>query len=142
MQAISFRPRSPSSSKYLRLYESSQDSIFRGGSLCRRVCFFFYAVTRIDVDNKGITDLTGVRYFSNLEYLNCSRNNLGTLVLTDLTKLVELNCWKCELTVLSAGGFNAWVNVLNNGASKQDVIEGFAQSPEFTRICASYGIIR
>ena len=39
-------------------------------------------------------------------------------------------------------GFNAWVAQLNEGVSREEVFEGFAQSPEFTRICASYGIIR
>ena len=39
-------------------------------------------------------------------------------------------------------GFNAWVAQLNEGVSREEVFEGFAQSPEFTGICASYGIIR
>ena len=39
-------------------------------------------------------------------------------------------------------GFTAWVAQLNEGVSREEVFEGFAQSPEFTRICASYGIVR
>ncbi|MBO4636793.1 MAG: DUF4214 domain-containing protein [Clostridiales bacterium] len=39
-------------------------------------------------------------------------------------------------------GFNAWVAQLNGGVSREEVFNGFALSPEFTRICASYGIIR
>ena len=39
-------------------------------------------------------------------------------------------------------GFNAWVAQLNEGVSREEVFNGFAQSPEFTRICADYGIIR
>ena len=39
-------------------------------------------------------------------------------------------------------GFNAWVAQLDSGVSREEVFEGFAQSPEFTRICASYGIVR
>ena len=39
-------------------------------------------------------------------------------------------------------GYNAWVAQLDSGISREEVFEGFAQSPEFTRICASYGIIR
>ena len=39
-------------------------------------------------------------------------------------------------------GYNAWVAQLDQGVSREEVFEGFAQSPEFTRICASYGIIR
>ena len=39
-------------------------------------------------------------------------------------------------------GFNAWVAQLNAGISREEVFNGFAGSPEFTRICALYGIIR
>ena len=39
-------------------------------------------------------------------------------------------------------GFNAWVAQLNEGVSREAVFNGFAESPEFTRICASYGIVR
>ena len=39
-------------------------------------------------------------------------------------------------------GFNYWVGRLNNGASRQEVFFGFAQSQEFGEICSSYGIIR
>ena len=38
------------------------------------------------------------------------------------------------------GGFNAWVNALNNGASKQEVIEGFINSTEWANLCVFYGI--
>ena len=37
-------------------------------------------------------------------------------------------------------GFNAWVNALSNGASKQDVIEGFINSTEWANLCLLYGI--
>ncbi|MBO4637488.1 MAG: DUF4214 domain-containing protein [Clostridiales bacterium] len=39
-------------------------------------------------------------------------------------------------------GFSAWVAQLNAGTSREEVFNGFAQSVEFTRICASYGIIK
>ena len=39
-------------------------------------------------------------------------------------------------------GFSAWVAQLNEGVSREAVFNGFAESPEFARICASYGIIR
>lgn len=41
-----------------------------------------------------------------------------------------------------AAGFDAWVSQLNSGVSREEVFNGFALSPEFARICASYGIIR
>ena len=39
-------------------------------------------------------------------------------------------------------GFGAWVSQLNGGVSREEVFNGFAQSPEFTGICADYGILR
>ncbi|MBO4637495.1 MAG: DUF4214 domain-containing protein [Clostridiales bacterium] len=39
-------------------------------------------------------------------------------------------------------GFTAWVAQLSDGVSREAIFEGFAQSPEFARICASYGIIK
>ena len=41
-----------------------------------------------------------------------------------------------------ADGFNAWVSQLRSGVSREEVFNGFSQSIEFSRICASYGIIR
>jgi hypothetical protein len=38
------------------------------------------------------------------------------------------------------GGYSAWVNALNGGANRQDVIAGFLNSPEFAGLCANYGI--
>ena len=37
-------------------------------------------------------------------------------------------------------GFNAWVEVLNNGGSKEEVIEGFINSTEWANLCLFYGI--
>ena len=37
-------------------------------------------------------------------------------------------------------GFNAWVDVLNNGTSKQEVIEGFINSTEWANLCLFYSI--
>ena len=37
-------------------------------------------------------------------------------------------------------GFNAWVEALNNGASKEEVIEGFINSTEWANLCLFYGI--
>ncbi|MBO4635886.1 MAG: DUF4214 domain-containing protein, partial [Clostridiales bacterium] len=39
-------------------------------------------------------------------------------------------------------GFNAWVSQLYSGISREEVFNGFAQSQEFTQICAQYGIVR
>ncbi|MCQ2531414.1 MAG: DUF4214 domain-containing protein [Saccharofermentans sp.] len=39
-------------------------------------------------------------------------------------------------------GLNTWVTLLNNGASREFVFCGFANSVEFDNLCKSYGIIR
>ena len=41
-----------------------------------------------------------------------------------------------------SAGFNDWKGRLANGASREDVFYGFANSTEFGNICASYGIVR
>ena len=39
-------------------------------------------------------------------------------------------------------GYDAWVAQLDSGVSREEVFNGFAQSIEFARICAQYGIVR
>ncbi|MCQ2482556.1 MAG: leucine-rich repeat protein [Clostridia bacterium] len=39
-------------------------------------------------------------------------------------------------------GFNSWVEQLGNGADKMDIFRGFVYSPEYSNICAEYGIVR
>ena len=40
------------------------------------------------------------------------------------------------------GGLKGWLKVLDEGLSRLSVFRGFVESPEFTEICDSYGIIR
>ncbi len=39
-----------------------------------------------------------------------------------------------------AAGLNAWVTALQQGASREQVVQGFAGSVEFRNIVASYGL--
>ena len=39
-------------------------------------------------------------------------------------------------------GYDAWVAQLDGGTGREEVFRGFADSIEFARICASYGIVR
>ena len=39
-----------------------------------------------------------------------------------------------------AAGAKSWIKALDDGASRQDVILGFAQSVEFENLCQTYGI--
>lgn len=55
----------------------------------------------LDITNKGITDLTGIEWFTNLRILNCSENSsLKTLDISSNTALEELNCCSCMITNL------------------------------------------
>ena len=40
-----------------------------------------------------------------------------------------------------AGGYAAWVEALDDGATREQVFNGFTQSPEFVAICEKAGII-
>uniref|UniRef100_UPI0030D9A836 T9SS type A sorting domain-containing protein n=1 Tax=uncultured Winogradskyella sp. TaxID=395353 RepID=UPI0030D9A836 len=49
------------------------------------------SVTTLDVSNKNILDLTGIRSFVALEILNCSQNQLSVLSIDNLSNLKELD---------------------------------------------------
>ena len=51
----------------------------------------------IDVDNKGIVDLTGIEAFKALTYLNCVGNKFTSLDISKNTALVWLDCHKNSL---------------------------------------------
>jgi len=58
-------------------------------------------VTSIDVNNKGIADLTGLRFFTALTTLHCENNSLTTLDVSKNTKLMWLFCQGNKLTSLN-----------------------------------------
>ena len=37
-------------------------------------------------------------------------------------------------------GLNAWVKLMNQGSSADEILNGFINSQEFGKLCASYGI--
>lgn len=51
------------------------------------------AVTNIQVDNKGISDLAGIEYFAGLQILSCNRNQLTYLDVSQNTALESLSCY-------------------------------------------------
>ena len=57
-------------------------------------------VTKINVSSKGISDLTGVEYFTVLKELHCSYNNLTELDLSQNTALQGLFCYSNQLKEL------------------------------------------
>ncbi|MBR2752079.1 MAG: DUF4214 domain-containing protein [Clostridiales bacterium] len=50
------------------------------------------AATVLDCSGKGIVSLKGIEYFSNLQYFDCSSNNLITLDLKSNKELFKLTC--------------------------------------------------
>lgn len=67
----------------------------------------------LDITNKGITDLTGIEWFTNLRILNCSENSsLKTLDISNNTALEELNCCSCKITSLDVSK-NVALKILN-----------------------------
>ena len=56
-------------------------------------------VKEINVLNKGISNLTGIQHFTNLETLNCTENNLTSL---DVSANTELTTLYCSINQLSA----------------------------------------
>jgi Leucine-rich repeat (LRR) protein len=57
-------------------------------------------VTSLDVSNSGITSLSGIEYFSNLETLNCQGNLLTSIDLSSNLGLKYLDCSKNPLSTL------------------------------------------
>lgn len=53
-----------------------------------------------------ISDLTGIEYFTNLQKLDISQNNLTSLDVTALTQLMYLNCSSNALTSLTVNGLS------------------------------------
>ncbi|MBR6670737.1 MAG: leucine-rich repeat domain-containing protein, partial [Ruminococcus sp.] len=68
----------------------------------------------IDVTNMGISDLTGIEYFTDLAFLNCNKNNLTALDVSNNTALEQLGCYENHLTSLDVSNNTAlewlWCN--------------------------------
>ena len=64
-------------------------------------------ITTIDVSNKGIQSLKGIEFFTALEYLSCTGNQLTTLDVSKNTKLTQLYCTENQLTTLDVSNNTA-----------------------------------
>jgi len=58
------------------------------------------ACLHLDLHDRGITDMSGIETFINLETLDCSFNTLTDLDLSKLTELRSLNCMASHLSYL------------------------------------------
>ena len=72
-------------------------------------------VTFLDLQNKNITSLAGIEYFIDLETLDCRGNQLTTLDVTKLTKLMFLVCNDNQLTALDVTGLTSLKNLICAG---------------------------
>ncbi len=61
-------------------------------------------LSSLDLDNKGIADLTGIEYAVNLGTLRCQDNQITSLNLSGLSKLRSLHCNNNLLTSLNLEG--------------------------------------
>ena len=57
-------------------------------------------VTKLNISEKGLTDLSALKYFTGLQTLDCSRNSLTALDVSALTSLTSLDCSDNQLTAL------------------------------------------
>ena len=57
-------------------------------------------VTELNIAEKGLTDLSALKYFTGLQTLDCSRNSLTALDVSALTNLTSLDCSFNSLTEL------------------------------------------
>ena len=58
------------------------------------------SVKALNIAEKGLTDLSALKYFTGLQTLNCSRNSLTELDVSALTNLTSLDCSENALTTL------------------------------------------
>ena len=79
-----------------------------------------YAVTEIDVENKYISNLSGLQFFPNLKVLNCSHNRLTKLDVSQNTKLTELYFVSNKITSLQADNCTN-LTVIFTGSNKYKV---------------------
>ena len=97
------------------------------------------AVEKIDVHYKGISDMTGIEYFTALKELSCSINKLTNLNISKNTALTTLYCDYNQLTKLDVNKNNAltWLNCDNNQLTSLDV----SQNTALTGLFCSYNQI-
>ena len=95
-----------------------------------------YAVTEIDVENKYISNLSGLQFFPNLKVLNCSHNRLTKLDVSKNTVLQELVCWENQLTSLDVSQ-NTALQELNCGHNRLTSLD-VSKNTELTYLKCNY----
>ena len=62
------------------------------------------SVAELNISEKGLTDLSALKYFTGLQTLDCSRNSLTELDVSALTNLTSMDCSFNSLTKLNVSG--------------------------------------
>ena len=77
-------------------------------------------ITSLDLSNKGITDLTGIKLLTELQTLYVNNNpGLATIDISGLTKVVNLYAYDCaNLTTIKADGCSLFNYIANWGDSR------------------------
>ena len=81
------------------------------------------SVTELNIAEKGLTDLSALKYFTGLQTLNCSGNLLTTLDVSALTSLTSLDWSENALTTLDVSALTnlTSLNCYRNALTKLDV---------------------
>ena len=81
------------------------------------------SVTELNIAERGLTDLSALKYFTGLQTLDCSRNLLTELDVSALTNLTSLVCSDNALTKLNVSGLTNLTSLdcYRNELTKLDV---------------------
>ena len=81
------------------------------------------SVAELNIVEKGLTDLSALKYFTGLQTLDCSRNLLTELDVSALTNLTSLVCSDNQLTKLNVSGLTNLTSLdcYRNELTKLDV---------------------
>ena len=80
------------------------------------------AVKKINCSNKGITNLKGIEYFTSLNILLCTDNQLTALDVSENTALTELDCRFNKLTALDVSK-NTALTILECNANRLTALD-------------------
>lgn len=69
------------------------------------------SVTSLTVSGQSLSDLSGIEYFVNLISLDCQKNQLTSLDVSNLTKLIVLTCNENQLTSLDVSSLTNLSNL-------------------------------
>jgi surface protein len=81
------------------------------------------SVTELDVEDKGISDLTGIEWFASLITINCSYNNLSAIDVSSNQALAEINARNNQISSIDVSNNLSLTHVTlhNNEISSIDV---------------------